>query len=98
MEVLTGAWLAFLKGKPDVDAAAERLMAEPEAIPVLFGIIREDRGTLKYACEKIIRKVSEKNPHLIYPYFDDGGRDDRQPEQLHQMGRDHARRQSGRGG
>ncbi|NTU89681.1 MAG: hypothetical protein HGA54_07230, partial [Actinobacteria bacterium] len=32
--------------------------------------IEQDTSAIKFTCEKIIRRLSEKNPELLYPYFE----------------------------
>ena len=61
-----------LSGKGlDVEAQAKTLIASPDLIPLYFSILEEDKGTVRYAAEKVLRKLSENHPELIYPYFDE---------------------------
>jgi hypothetical protein len=60
-----------LSGKGvDVEALAQRVVASPESTPLYLSILAEDKGTTRYAAEKVLRRVSELHPELIYPYFD----------------------------
>ncbi len=59
-----------LKKMPAVIKYVEEISDHLDQIPVLFAIIHEDHGAVKYNCERIIQKLSERQPLLIYPYFD----------------------------
>ncbi|NTW70939.1 MAG: hypothetical protein HGA49_01715 [Eubacteriaceae bacterium] len=61
----------MLDKKPDVDEFQKIVTENIEVVPLLLDIIREDKGSIKFFCEKIIRLISETEPKLIYPYFDD---------------------------
>lgn len=37
---------------------------------MLITAIDNEKGSIKFGCEKIVRLVSEKKPELVYPYFD----------------------------
>ncbi|MGE5293558.1 MAG: hypothetical protein ACM3VT_01890 [Solirubrobacterales bacterium] len=54
----------------DVATAAERLVSNPEQISGLIEALQAERGSVKYACEKSLRLVSERRPELTYPHFD----------------------------
>ena len=58
-----------LKNKPDIDVYAARAIAKHEMIPILFEIIENDTGSVKFTCEKIIRRISEQKPEVLYPSF-----------------------------
>ncbi|SHJ64549.1 hypothetical protein [Parasporobacterium paucivorans] len=64
-------FLAFLKGKPDVDGFIDEILEDSGIIPKLIGIINTEKGSVKFYCEKVIRLVSEKEPELVYPYYDE---------------------------
>jgi hypothetical protein len=49
---------------------AEEVIRSPEFIPHLFEGLGYEKGSIKFGCEKILRLISELNPRLIYPYFD----------------------------
>lgn len=40
-------------------------------IPSLLEIVRTETSSIKFACTKIIRMVSEQRPGLVYPYFEE---------------------------
>lgn len=63
-------WLGILKKKPDLKEFVSQISNEPALIGILLAIIDVEKGTAKYNAEKIIRYVSERNPVLLYPYFD----------------------------
>ncbi|MGI6162475.1 MAG: hypothetical protein ACOYEQ_00910 [Bacillota bacterium] len=60
-----------LRQKPEVADFLDEITANPEILGLLFEIIRTDKGAVKFYCEKVIRMLSEKQPSLAYPYFDD---------------------------
>ncbi len=62
-------WIARLKQKPDVENIVDQVGADPSILPVLFEIIRVDKGSIKFFCDKVIRLTSERQPSLVYPYF-----------------------------
>lgn len=64
-------FVEFLKGKPDIEAFADEVIGNPEMISRLLDIIRTEKGSVKFYCEKAVRRVSEKRPELVYPYFDE---------------------------
>jgi hypothetical protein len=64
-------FLEFLKGKPKIGSFVDEVIGNPDIIPKLIGIIKTEKGSVKFYCEKAIRFISEKKPELIYPYYDD---------------------------
>lgn len=54
----------------EIEQVAEDVIASPEVIPDLFEGLENKKGTIRFGCEKIVRIISEKQPELIYPYFD----------------------------
>jgi hypothetical protein len=54
----------------DVEALADRLIADSGQIPQLVNALQSEKSAKKFAYEKILRFVSAKRPDLIYPYFD----------------------------
>jgi hypothetical protein len=54
----------------DAAAMADRLINESDQIPALIEALRVEKSAKKFAYEKLLRLVSEKQPGLIYPYFD----------------------------
>lgn len=61
--------LEQLRAKPDAAAFADAVLEHPEWISQLLAIIQTDRGSIKFLCDKIIRRVAEIQPALVYPYF-----------------------------
>lgn len=55
----------------ELDELLGEVMSDTGKIPMLFEIIRTDRGSRKFTCEKVIRLISEQEPEHIYPYFED---------------------------
>jgi hypothetical protein len=68
---LADEFIEFLKGKPEITTFVDDVMGSPEIIPKLIEIIKTEKGSVKFYCEKAIRFVSEKKPELVYPYFYD---------------------------
>ncbi|MBP1743742.1 MAG: hypothetical protein H6Q58_720 [Firmicutes bacterium] len=64
-------FVEFLKGKPDIESFVEEIIGNPELIPRLISIIKTEKSSVKFYCEKTVRLVSEKRPELVYPYYDD---------------------------
>jgi hypothetical protein len=54
----------------DVGAIAEELIGDSRRIPMLIDALRIETGSKRFAYEKVLRRVSEKQPALMYPYFD----------------------------
>ncbi len=54
----------------DIDAIAAKVMARPEHIAQLIEGIQAPRGTARFNHEKVLRRLSEDKPELIYPHFD----------------------------
>ena len=54
----------------DPDKIAERAIEQPALIPILIAGLDASQARTKYGCEKVLRKISEKNPALLYPHFD----------------------------
>ncbi len=54
----------------DINAVADWLIEDRKQIPVLVEALLSEKSSKKFAYEKALRLVSEKQPGLIYPYFD----------------------------
>mgnify|MGYP001608205896 FL=1 len=54
----------------DLTAMVDRIIEKPREIAELIEVLKREKGTVKYAYEKVLRLVSERRPTLIYPYFD----------------------------
>ncbi len=60
-----------LKAKQvDVATAAEELTERPEEIAQLIAGLQAEKSSAKYAYEKTLRRVSERRPELVCPYFE----------------------------
>jgi hypothetical protein len=55
----------------DIERVAARVIREPDWIPGLLSGLRLPRARPRYACEKVLRRVSEQAPALVYPYFEE---------------------------
>lgn len=64
-------WMRILEDKPTVEELTDIVYHDSQWIPILFEIIKKDKGSTKYICDKVIRKISENDPIQIYPYFND---------------------------
>lgn len=60
----------YLKAKPDLNLFLNNVIEDKTILDSLFDIAATETSSIKYACTKIIRMVSEKEPELIYPYFE----------------------------
>jgi hypothetical protein len=58
-----------LQASGDAVAWTGEIMAHPELAPQLLAIIRTDRGSVKFRSAKIIQLLAERQPALLYPYF-----------------------------
>ncbi|UCD50164.1 MAG: hypothetical protein JSW27_21875 [Phycisphaerales bacterium] len=54
----------------DIEAMVEQVIGQPESIAALVEAIQTEKSTAKYAYEKVLRLVSEREPELIYPWFE----------------------------
>ena len=53
-----------------INAIVDRLIEDRKQIPGLVEALQAEKSSQKFAYEKALRLVSEKQPRLIYPYFD----------------------------
>jgi hypothetical protein len=63
-------FLLKLKSKPQTETLTEEFLSSPENISLLMDFIHTQKGSTKFLCEKVVRRISEINPSLLYPYFD----------------------------
>ncbi len=56
--------------KPDIAAALERILEDPRQVAELIEALQSEKGSVKYACEKVLRLAGARRPELLYPYFD----------------------------
>jgi len=54
----------------DIEAVAEQVVEHPECIGGLVEALQSEKGTTRYGYEKVLRRVSERRPELVYPWFD----------------------------
>lgn len=59
-----------LKQKLDLHIYVDQTIEDKTVLPILLDIIETDKTAIKFLCEKIIREVSERNPKLLYPFFE----------------------------
>jgi hypothetical protein len=59
-----------LKEKLDIQVYVDMVLNDNSLIPTLLDIIETDETSIKFIAEKIIRKISEDKPEILYPYFD----------------------------
>ena len=54
----------------DIGAIADQLIKDSKQLPGLVKALQTEKSAKKFSYEKALRLVSEKQPGLIYPYFD----------------------------
>jgi hypothetical protein len=54
----------------DIDVLADRVLKNSGQIPLIVEALQVEQSSKKYAFEKVLRRISEKRPESIYPYFD----------------------------
>ena len=54
----------------DIAAIVGQVIENPKPIPELIEALQVEKGTAKYAYEKVLRLVSERRPELTHSYFD----------------------------
>lgn len=62
---------ADITEKQEFGTLIKKIESNPELIGVFLKIIKEDKGSTKFYCDKVIQKISETNPSLVYPYFNE---------------------------
>jgi len=55
----------------DIPAFVERVIKKPKEIPVLIEALKVEKRAVKFSYEKVLRLASERQPELIYPYFEE---------------------------
>jgi hypothetical protein len=48
---------------------AEQVIEQPDLLSEIFEGLNSDQANIKYGCDKILRRISEKAPELLYPHF-----------------------------
>jgi hypothetical protein len=54
----------------DPQRLADRVIEQPELLAELFRGLKAPQARVKYGCEKLLRRVSERRPELLYPRFE----------------------------
>lgn len=54
----------------DIGGVVDRVVENPEQIAELIEALRIEKRAVKFSYEKVLRLVSERQPELVYPYFD----------------------------
>lgn len=62
--------IAYIKKKPNIDEFIAELHEHPILLEMMFEIIKQNRGSEKFFCDKVIRITSKRYPSLVYPYFE----------------------------
>lgn len=63
--------IILLKAKPDLTQLAAEAGNDPSLRKTLFALIRTEQNTVRYRCTKVLRILSEQQPEIVYPYFND---------------------------
>lgn len=53
----------------DKEKIVDKVINNPELLPILFEGLNAEKASIKYGCEKTLRLLSEKRPELLYPSF-----------------------------
>lgn len=53
----------------DLTAFADRLIAAKADLSMLIEGMKAKPGRVKFGCQKVLQKISEKRPERVYPYF-----------------------------
>lgn len=62
--------LARLKEAPNLGWLLAEAGNDPKLLTALLEIVRSERSAVRYGCTKVLRILSEQQPDIIYPYFD----------------------------
>ncbi len=54
----------------DREIIAESAIKTPALLPELVQGLSADKTQSKYGCEKVLRVISERQPEILYSYFD----------------------------
>ncbi len=60
------------RGEKDADIShiAERVIDDPTLLNDVLSGLSAKKPRIKYGCEKVLRRISEKNPVMLYPWFE----------------------------
>lgn len=64
-------FLKRVKQKEDLKTLAQDIIGDPSLIPVLTGVIHDDKSSMKFYCTKLLRFLSDKTPKTLYSFYDD---------------------------
>lgn len=64
------ALIDSLKQNVDLDIYVEEATKDEGLIGMMLDIIEQEKSSVKFRAENIIRKISEEIPDLLYPYFE----------------------------
>lgn len=53
------------------DELLELLSKEPQALSEVIGILVSGKGAVRFKCDKVIRRLSEKEPNLVYDHYNE---------------------------
>lgn len=59
-----------VKDMPE-DELLELISKEPQALSEVVGILVNGKGAVRFKCDKVVRRLSEKEPILIYDHYDE---------------------------
>ena len=62
-------WEEISDRDADTDRIADRVIGDPRLLDDVFAGLDADTARTKYGCEKVLRKISEKSPIVLYPHF-----------------------------
>lgn len=63
--------ISRLKTKPDLGQIVSEVIENPPMLKSFIEIVQTETSSVKFACTKAIRLVSEQRPEMVYPYFED---------------------------
>jgi len=49
----------------------ELISKDPQALSEVVGILVNGKGAVRFKCDKVIRRLSEREPNLVYCHYDD---------------------------
>ena len=64
------ALVDLLKQKLELNDYVDLVLKDKTILPLLLEIIETDKTAIKFLCEKIIRKISEEHPEILYAFFE----------------------------
>lgn len=64
-------WRNWLKNKSYAGRLADLAKSDPIVLDALLSVLKEPKGTDRYNADKVMRSISETDPGLLVPYFDE---------------------------